>query len=408
MGVDAGSRPHDRPVLSLAELEAFDPHAPAGGAKRRFCCPLPGPCAAKRVDGAHRALEVETTTGAWRCYRCHTWGRLREYWQPREARRGAAMRRAFGLDPAPATWWPPAPPASGKRSTPAAPPPTERSRPGTPLAPPRSATPPGAVTAPRPAFDWRGAFAAAAEIDQTRAARTYLERRGIPVELAAAAGVHGTPVWYGRPAVLFPLHDRAGDLVAVAGRYLDGRPPKARTGGRVSAGVFATPGARAAERLFICEAPIDALSLAACGLPALATCGTHWPDWLPRLAAFRPVVVAFDADAAGDACAAKLSAALRGYGARVERWRPADAKDWNELLTRHGQERLRMELFLGDAGARYRAVWERLALQYDGAPPAPHPALERAIDAGDWTAFARELAVWEQRASGVGAADGAA
>ena len=43
-----------------------------------------------------------------------------------------------------------------------------------------------------------------------------------------------------------------------------------------------------------------------------------------------------------------------------------------------------------------------------GTPPAPHPALGRAIDAADWTAFARELAVWEQRACGVGAADGAA
>jgi len=55
-------RRRDRPVLTLAELEAFDPRATARGNERRFCCPLPA-CTDKRVDPAHRSLTVNLETG---------------------------------------------------------------------------------------------------------------------------------------------------------------------------------------------------------------------------------------------------------------------------------------------------------------------------------------------------------
>src|SRR3712207_4999297 len=148
---------------------------------------------------------------------------------------------------------------------------------------------------------------------------------------------------YGRPSILFRVRNRAGDVVAVMGRYVDGRDdPKGRDAGKKSLGVFATPGARTRTgRLVITEAPIDALSLAAAGVPALALGGTSWPDWLPSACAFRLVVLALDADKAGDDGCARLAAALRAYGATIERWRPSGGKDWNELLTTLGPDQLR-------------------------------------------------------------------
>jgi DNA primase len=95
------------------------------------------------------------------------------------------------------------------------------------------------------------------------------------------------------------------------------------------------------DLLVVTEAPLDALSLAAVGVPALALCGTHAPAWLPLVAAFRRVALAFDADGAGDQAAALLGPLLRSFGARPERWRPEGGKDWNELLTRQGSQRLR-------------------------------------------------------------------
>jgi Toprim-like len=302
-----------RATLSLADLEAFDPGAPERGAQRRFLCPLPA-CSAKRPDAAHRSLCVNTASGAWLCHRCGAHGTVRERWNteprrsPRERAR-AALRQAFAVD--------------GAR--PAAP--------GAPSDPP-GADPdrPAAPRPPREAGDWRNALRDVRPLAGTPG-EAYLHRRGIALDLAHEAGVRHGPDWYGRPAVLFPIYDRDGALVACQGRYVDGRDdPKTRTAGPKSRGVFATPGAREADRVAIVEAPIDALSLAACGLPAVALAGTTAPDWLPVACAFKRVLLATDADAAGEEAALKLAPAFGAHGARVARLRPARAKDWNEAL----------------------------------------------------------------------------
>jgi DNA primase len=109
--------------------------------------------------------------------------------------------------------------------------------------------------------------------------------------------------------------------------------------------VFATkPQVWESEVILITEAPIDALSLATCGYAALALIGTHFPPWLPRACAWRQVLLATDADAAGDAAAEKLAEALAHYGAKPARLRPAAGKDWNELLQAHGAPTLHAEL----------------------------------------------------------------
>lgn len=110
------------------------------------------------------------------------------------------------------------------------------------------------------------------------------------------AKVKWSPSWLGRPAVVFPIYDDKGALVAAQGRYTDGREdPKARTLGRKKRGVFLTGDfweqVRKGAPVILTEAPIDALSLSACGFPALALCGrSGWPQWLPIKCAFKDPV----------------------------------------------------------------------------------------------------------------------
>jgi Toprim-like len=91
-------------------------------------------------------------------------------------------------------------------------------------------------------------------------------------------------------------------------------------------------GPRPAGALVLVEGPCDALSLAECDVPAVALVGTAAPAWLPQAAAFRRVVVALDADAAGDRAAAGLMEALASFARSVERLRPPAGKDWNDAL----------------------------------------------------------------------------
>lgn len=300
-------------ALSLAGLERFDPRAPGrhGQTERRYLCPLCGH--QHRQDAAHRSLSVNTQTGAYHCHRCGADGKLTEHWTDRSA----MSRQQRGLrDLRRATSLPPAQP---------------HERPATPCTP--------------PAASWRQHLHGLQPFGGTPGA-AYLAGRGIPP--AAATGVRYSPSWYGRPAVVFPLYNPAGKLVAAHGRHTDGREdPKSHTAGPAAAGVYATsPDGWTADLVAIAEAPIDALSLAVCGLPALALCGTALRPWLLLELAWRRVVLAFDDDAAGERAAAEWTAALAPCGARVLRPLPFGAKDWNEELQDVGAPDLREALAL--------------------------------------------------------------
>lgn len=283
-------------TYSLADLERFDPYARESGSERRFCCPLCG--GEKPKDKTHRSVSVNTTNGAWNCHRCHAAGKLTDFWTERS---GAAAGR------------------QRQRITPRPVPPLLRV----------DRTPP-------PAEDpaWREKLEGLLPLAGSPAA-DYLERRGIPLALAEAAGVKFHPAWFGRPAVLFPIRNRAGQLVAAHGRHIDGgTAPKARSAGSVALGVFSSPGALEAEPLILVEGPMDALSLTLCGAPAVALVGTNLPLWLARACVFRRVLVATDADQAGDAAFTAWKPTLTALGARYERKRPSgqDVKDWNDEL----------------------------------------------------------------------------
>lgn len=279
--------------LSLAELESFDHRAPGSrGRRRRFCCPLCG--TNKDMDATHRCLSVDTITGGYRCFRCDTKGKLREYLGD------AGAVRAF-------------------------------------------------VHAPQPKKEddaWYARWAFARSVRGTPGV-AYLASRGVPLDTAVAAGVRFGN-WYKagetRPerfsAVIFPIRDVGGKLVAAQARAIDGDDK--RTRGDKSQGVFFTTPGRS-QRIAITEAPIDALVLAACGLPAIALCGTSWPTWLADVLGGRDVAQAQDADEAGDKCAGELEALLAGR-ATIWRLRPQGAKDWAELAERDGLGAVRRQI----------------------------------------------------------------
>lgn len=80
-------------------------------------------------------------------------------------------------------------------------------------------------------------------------------------------------------AVVFPLRDIDGQLVKANARAITGTAKQ--TLGDSSDAVFSTAAALQSDELAITEAPIDALSLAAAGIPSLALCGVSVPGWLP-------------------------------------------------------------------------------------------------------------------------------
>ena len=289
----------ERPRLSLAQLEAFDPHSSGAGAERRFDCPLPA-CADKPQDRAHQSLCLNTGSGLWTCFRCGARGQLVEHWaarptsarEVREARRQAALR-AIRIPP-------------------------ER-QPGTAASAPLL---PELVKRCVPLAGTPG--------------QRYLFDRGVGLGPAQRAGVTYCASVYRRPAVVFPMGDRTGQLLAVNCRHTDGRDdPKTHSVGDRSLAVFlAAPGVLESGRpLVVCEGPLDALSLTECGVDAIALVATVAPRWLAPALAFRTVYAGLDADPAGDAKAPALVEELRPFARTVERLRPpGGVKDWNDAL----------------------------------------------------------------------------
>jgi hypothetical protein len=236
-------------------------------------------------------------TGAWNCKRCNATGKLTDNWRERPKLKPLDLAR------------------HKRRQLSTLPDETPHA-------------------APEPATDWREQLHGAREIDGTKA-ETYLRGRGVCIEAARAAGALFAPNFYGKCAATFPICDRHGAQTGASGRYMSTHAtPKTRIAGTKRDGIFATAGALAAQAIIVTEAPIDALSLATAGYPAIALCGTSGPAWMHLACGLRRVLLAFDADEAGDNAAAALMAFLAPYGARCERLRPDGAKDWNEALQR--------------------------------------------------------------------------
>ena len=167
------------------------------------------------------------------------------------------------------------------------------------------------------------------------AGQAYVERRGIPLAVAEAAGVRFEPDFGGRPAVLVGLRDQHDRLTAVHGRYLEtlrGQNKMLTIG--PGNGLIAVRDSWQAGPLILVEGLFDALSLATCGWSALAHIG-RWAAWLPEASRGREVWLAFDAGRPAEADVARYRARLP-Y-ARLRRVLPLPrCKDWNTALLKRG------------------------------------------------------------------------
>jgi DNA primase len=129
----------------------------------------------------------------------------------------------------------------------------------------------------------------------------------------------GRPTDAFRGRVLFPIYDATGDPVAFGGRILPGRDgPKYKNSPETSIYskskvLYGLNWAKTEivhdDEAIVCEGYTDVIGFAAAGVPrAVATCGTaRTEEHLRLLKRFaRRVVLAFDADAAGQNAAAKF------------------------------------------------------------------------------------------------------
>jgi hypothetical protein len=135
---------------------------------------------------------------------------------------------------------------------------------------------------------------------ETTDGHAYVERRGVPVDIATAAGVRFDPDWAGRPAVLIALRDCDDEIRSVHGRYLHnvrGQDKMLTIG--PGGGAISVLGGWRSDPLIVVEGLFDALSLAVCGHSAIATIGRDVP-WLPSIAAGRAVHIAFDGNRPGE------------------------------------------------------------------------------------------------------------
>jgi hypothetical protein len=303
-------------LLTLDELEMY---SSGKGARRErlYKCPFCG--------AGERAFHLNIETGAFNCKRgsCGVKGRLREF-------------------------WPPLPDATSPRFV------SKRARPSAFTLTPE---------VPKAALDqtggnWRALWESALALDDGGAqpGRDYVKGRGVALFVALDAGARFCRNWApsteGKPyaggaAILFPLLDRSGELVAVAGRYL--RPsstgPKARTGGDASRGAFRAPALGAdpldTERPVLVEGPFDALALSTCGAPALAMNGVALPHWLPSAMAFKAPILAPDDDAGGPAALGVWRRDIGPFAPRLRALVPEGGKDFGESIGMGGAAMLR-------------------------------------------------------------------
>jgi len=295
--------------LSLEELERFDSHPSTRGKNHRYCCPLCGHD--KPIDKNHQTLSLDSVSGAWHCFRCHAKGLLIEHHTKKADKKRTPYRMTGSITPNTAK-------ETAKTSVETAVNPEELAK-----------------------FDQL--LTQCVPIKGTPA-EAYLRGRGItfiPEQLV----YHPNPLGLGS-SVGFPLIGKDNVPAGHSFRTIEGKgkPPKTKKNPRYQASgqVFVTLNALNAPRVVIVEAPIDALSLATCGIPAIATIGTSFPDWLAgALGPNKVIFMGHDNDDAGELGSKAAAEKLRKIGVTPTRLRPPKGcKDWNDALQELGTERL--------------------------------------------------------------------
>lgn len=132
----------------------------------------------------------------------------------------------------------------------------------------------------------------------------YLKDRGITPETARLFGVGffpGKGSMHGR--VVIPIHNERGELVAYAGRAIDGSEPKYKlpTGFHKSSEVYNLHRVGESDSVVVVEGFFDTMKTAQSGFPVVALMGCSLSERQKHLLVqrFKRVVLMFDGDEAG-------------------------------------------------------------------------------------------------------------
>ncbi|MBR5767941.1 MAG: DNA primase, partial [Clostridia bacterium] len=219
----------------------------------------------------------------------------------------------------------------------------------------------------------------AAELRKSPAAKQYAAGRGLSPALITHFGIgYAPPDWHAltnamkakgysdaelvkaflsskndrgsfdmfRNRLMFPIIDRAGNVIAFGGRIIgDGTPKYMNTSDTPvfskSRHLFALNFARlhCAEEMILCEGYMDVVSLHGAGFEnAVATCGTAMTEDQARLMKryTKRVLISYDADEAGQRAAEKAFALLGNVGLEASLIKVRDAKDPDEYIKKFG------------------------------------------------------------------------
>jgi DNA primase len=160
----------------------------------------------------------------------------------------------------------------------------------------------------------------------------YLFRRGIDYKTQERfrVGYHAF-----KKAAVLPWFDTKGNLVNVKYRAVEGKAFQCADGGQhLNGHLFGWAQSLGTDRLFVTEAEIDSLYLAANGYTSVALGTAHLSPAQEKLIIKHPaktLIIATDSDKAGEKCANDIARRLGGYKV-VERFQfPDNCKDVNDV-----------------------------------------------------------------------------
>ncbi len=183
---------------------------------------------------------------------------------------------------------------------------------------------------------------------------------------------NGRDLFRGR--LMFPIIDKAGNVVAFGGRIIgEGQPKYINTSDTPvyskSRHLFALNFARlhCAEEMILCEGYMDVVSLHGAGFEnAVATCGTAMTEDQARLMKkyTKRVLISYDADEAGQRAAEKAFALLSEVGLDARLLKVRDAKDPDEFIKKYGAGAFD-ELIKNSTSSRFDFKLSSVASKYD-------------------------------------------
>ncbi len=157
-----------------------------------------------------------------------------------------------------------------------------------------------------------------------------------------------------RNRVMFPIIDVSGDVIGFGGRVMDDSKPKYKNTSDTPVfkklrNLFALNFARldCKDSLILCEGYMDVIALHAAGFAnAVATLGTAINEEQARLMSryTKRVIIAYDADEAGQRAAKRAMQMLSDVGLEVSVLKVPGAKDPDEFIKQFGPDKFRQVL----------------------------------------------------------------